>query len=761
MSALSKLYVAFVWHMHQPDYKDHSTGLAQMPWVRLHTTKDYVDMALLTEQFPKIRQTFNMVPSLIRQIQDCCVFDTDDPVSKIVKRQHWTSDDKIYMLERFFDASFQTMVSRSWRYTELFNRRNSLAEPQGYRIEGFSDQDYEDLAVLFNLVWFDPMWYDTYPDLKALWDRQQGYTFEDRQLILALQAEIIQSCLPTYKRLQDEGHIEITTTPYYHPILPLLIDSNSAKVAMPHITLPPFQYQHPEDAKYQVSRGRAYYASIFGHLPQGMWPSEQSISPDTLKLLNDEGVRWAISSEGNLARSLGIHFERDPYGHIQNVAQLCRPYRYENVVMLFRHLTLSDKIGFDYARWDTQDAVGDVIHRLKDIQQKCTEAQVPYPIVTIALDGENCWESYVNDGHDFLKGLYQALSEDDTLEVCRVCDYLDQVPDEQITTLNYLHSGSWIYDNFHIWIGDPVKNAAWSNLKQTRDDLVALVNSTAYQPELLDQVWEEIFIAEGSDWFWWFGEPHNSGQDDNFDQQFRQHLANVYKLLGKPVPNRLQIPLSSFSGKTAVASVTPITPQLSGRFETEEEWRNAGLYHTTQGAMHQANQLIRRVYYGSDHTHGYFRFEMNPEALSPYHQIMIYLCTPGKLRYNSPLRLKSRSAVTQDTQRYLYGYELSLWNFAQGSVQTACAEALANHLWMDRSDLELDAVYKEVLDVALPFHAFGIEPGDYLQFAIAVGNSGVLESLKPEHSLLSVRCFDGLSPVDEHFQRGGLGAAIY
>ncbi|MCA9842469.1 MAG: glycoside hydrolase [Cyanobacteria bacterium HKST-UBA03] len=770
--AAKQLHVAFVWHMHQPDYKNHVTGQYQMPWVRFHAIKDYTDMALKLEQYPKLGQTFNLVPSLMRQLEDYAAGGVDDPISRLCLKDDWDDEDKQAMLDRFFDATYTTMVSRSKRYSELFHRRN-----EGQCIHDFTAADYGDLAALFNLVWFDPIWFARYDDLNALWHKGQGYTLADRQRILAIQDDIIRQCLPTYKRLQAEGRIEITTTPYYHPILPLLIDSDSAKVAMPHIHLPPKAFVHPEDAEVQVVRGLEYYQSLFDYPPQGMWPSEQSISPAAIDLLGRHGLRWAISSEGNLAASLGISFNKDRYGHITNAHQLCRPYRYGHVTLLFRHLTLSDMIGFDFNSWPAEQAADDMMTRLYNVYQNCLEHGVDYPIVTIALDGENCWESYPNDGHDFLDALYTKLSNEANFNVCRVCDYLDlietQASPDIVKPLEYLHSGSWIHDNFHIWIGDPVKNAAWANLKRTRDDLVTFAEQAHYDAGTLKKAWEEIYIAEGSDWFWWFGEPHNSGQDGEFDRQFRQHLSNVYTILGKSIPHHLDVPLTDISARGAsLAAVTPFSPPVTGQLQSCE-WERGGLYLLSQsqgGAMHNNNAVINRLRYGSDHQYAYFRFELNPANLTDFHSLHLYFCTPGKLRYNSPIRLKSHVGQAQGTQRYLYGYEIGFSNLKHAMGSGAApdihsAEAIADHLWVNRPDIAVQAVYGDVLDCAIPLRAFGLHPGEYLQFALAVGQLDCLDLLEPSHQLLALRCFSpdeaqgvvAVRPVNEHFQRGGLG----
>lgn len=740
--SLTPLSVAFIWHMHQPEYKDNLTGEYLMPWVRLHAIKDYLDMALILEKYPRIRQTFNLVPSLIDQLEDYCRPETLDKHMRTMLKESFSDEDKYFIFERFFDAAAHTMIGRSPYYYSLFERRNKIWEQGDPDITQFTDQEYRDITALFNLVWFDPMWLHQNDELSQLWQKQKGYTLADTTRILELQREIIQRVIPEYKALQEKGQIEITTTPYYHPILPLLINSDSARVAMPDAVLPEEPFQYPRDAEYHVKAAWQKYQSLFGMAPAGVWPAEQSISPEAIRLLKQHGFEWAVSSEGNLCYSLGVPLEKDHFGNVQNAEVLCQSYRFEGMNLLFRNLTLSDLVGFHYSQLPADVAVQDFIHRLKHIQKRCTAMGLENPIVTIALDGENCWEFFPNDGHEFLHKLYAELSKDESLIVCRVQDYFDQMPQEAIKPLSYLHSGSWINSNFHIWIGDPVKNAAWMYLKRTRNDLEHLTQTGHYTPDVLERAWKEIFIAEGSDWFWWYGEPHNSGQDDVFDMQFRRHLANVYRLMDLEIPNYLDIPLSITMGRPVTMPTGPITPQITGKAETFDDWQHAGCFDLTHGAMHRATRILNKVYFGSDTECCYIRFDLNKETLTPYHELFLYCCTPGKTRHNSPVRVKGASGRTVSTQRYHYGYEIQLSELTPGQLRIASAEALPDHLWYHRPDLVKEAKYEEVLEIAIPFDRMNIHAEEYLQVGIALVQGGILEEYQPEHFLLSVQRYD-------------------
>lgn len=740
--SITPLSVAFIWHMHQPDYKDHLSGQYLMPWTRLHALKDYIDMVLVLEKYPKIKQTFNLVPILVEQLEDYANNDTQDRHLVLLLQKEYSDDDKLFILKRFFDAHPDTMIGKSPYFRELLNRRNQQMDSETPDIEAFTDQEYADITALFHLVWLDPIWFEKEPRFQKLWALKRDYSLSHRQEIAKLQHQIVQKVIETYKTFQDNGQIEVTTTPYYHPILPLIIDTQSARVAMPHATLPDEPFAHPLDAQCHVKKALASYQAIFKHQPKGVWPAEQSVSPDAVELLKTEGFQWAVTSEGILTHSLGTPLEKDPYGNIINSELLCRPYRFAGLNLIFRHLTLSDLIGFHYGTMPAEQAAQDLYHRLKQIQLRCSQQGLSHPIVTIALDGENCWESYANDGHDFLNALYTLLSGDKTLNVCRVSDYFETVPHDEIETLPNLHSGSWINSNFHIWIADPLKNAAWTYLARTRNDLVHFVSKGHYLPEILAQAWKEIYIAEGSDWFWWYGEPNHSGQDDLFDMQFRMHLANVYRILDLPIPDYLNIPLTVTMGRRVLDPTGPICPDITGLSKTDDDWDFAGCFDLAHGAMHRSGRILNRVYFGTDDEFMYLRFELNGEAITPFHTLTMYICSPWKTRHNSPVRVTTASENTVNTQRYLYAYELQFQNLTPGNVIFKAAEAIPDHMWRIRSDIKPEMAFNDRFDVKLPLSAFAAWEGEYLQFSLAMTQGGIVEEFEPRGYLLSVQRYN-------------------
>jgi alpha-amylase/alpha-mannosidase (GH57 family) len=751
-NSLCPLTVCFVWHMHQPDYKDHRHGWYKMPWVRLHGVKDYLDMPRLLEDFPNIRQTFNLVPSLLEQLEDYCQPGIWDRHQALTVACHYSDDDKHFILERFFDANPTHMIGRSPYFSNLLERRNrALAEATASSGEAFNpllvftDQEYADITALFHLVWTDPRWLAEDPELAALWAKGSHFNQIDRVLILERHRHLLCQILPTYKRMQEQDLLEVSVTPYYHPILPLLIDHQSARVAMPDASLPDEPFAFPEDARAQMRMAVERYEYWFGCKPRGVWPSEQSVSPEVLKLFKDMGLNWTISSEGVLARSLDTHWEKDGYGQIKNIDTLLRPYTYNGVNLLFRNLTLSDLIGFAYQTMEANQAADDCYGRLKFIQQQITntgsftsDGQVP-AIVTIALDGENCWESYHDDGIPFLRALYQRLQDDPTFNVATISQALAQNKGH-CQPLPKLHSGSWIEDSFRIWIGDPVKNVAWNYLARARQTLVDAIASRPVPADIQHKAWREIYIAEGSDWFWWFGEPHHSGQDERFDEQFRLHLQSVYTLLGHPIPVELTRPVPAQHVQHTLPPVGLITPPITGQLADMVAWQLAGRYDCSAessghsaGVMHREDRPLKRFYFGEDGTTLFLRFELARDLIQPDQQLCVYGCAWDKIRYNSPMRLKRNPNKTFNLESYLFAYELKLEGLSNdGVLRASGAEAVEQSLWVDRPDWQVQlAMGDGYLDVALPLASFGLQSNEQLGLVVAVAKHDVVSELLP------------------------------
>jgi len=627
------LSILFLWHQHQPYYKDPIANRYEMPWVRLHATKDYYDMVAILDEFPNIRLNFNLVPSLLVQLDDYATGKARDRFLDVSRKAagELTLEERQFILQNFFMAHWENMIDPYPRYRELLEKRGRSAEGEQLTraVKYFKEQDWLDLQTWFNLAWMDPLWQEKDPLIKKLFEKGKKFTEDEKQALLDKHLQICAQIVAKHKEVQERGQIEITATPFYHPILPLLCDTDAARVAMPHVTLPSSRFSHPEDAQLQIMRALDYHEKAFGRRPSGMWPSEGSVSEQTAELFMEAGVRWVATDEGVLSHSLPAFTREDIY----------QTYRYHkngrSLDFFFRDHELSDAIGFVYTSWDPKSAVDDFIARLEGIRQRLNGldgSQAEPHVVPVILDGENCWEYYRQDGLPFLRELYKRLSEDPRFETVLATPYLDRVKGKT-RPLPSLWAGSWIFSNFKIWIGHPEDNRAWDLLKRTRDFLVRHLNenTSLKDSEASTLAWESLYIAEGSDWCWWYGDDHGSANDEMFDYLFRKQLMNVYEVLGIPSPDDLNLPIKV---KRLPSQIEPpvdfITPTLDGRVTNYFEWKPAGYYHTDgggTGTMHRAENLIKTIYFGFDLKNIYLRFDftrkLEPESLKG---ITIRLC---------------------------------------------------------------------------------------------------------------------------------------
>ncbi|MGQ9778588.1 MAG: glycoside hydrolase family 57 protein [Bacillota bacterium] len=414
MSAEKPLYVALIWHNHQPLYKNPATGEYMLPWVRMHAVKDYYDMVAMLKDYPNVHCTFNLVPSLIMQLDEYAAGAKD--IRQLIAEKpasELTREDKEFLLRWFFDANWERIIKKYPRYWELLQKRGETVSDEviARAIDAFTEQDYRDLQVWFNLAWLDPDFKENDPSIKALIEKGRGFTEEEKHRVLAKHMEIIKEVIPLYRSMQDAGQIEVTTTPFYHPIMPLLSNIELARIASPKLELPTQPFAHPEDVEAQLKMAVTFYEKHFGRKPRGLWPSEQAVGQAIVKPVHDAGFQWMVASEGILARSLGVSL-RDSSG-VTRPDLLYKPYIVEEdgkaVTVLFRDVVLSDKIGFSYSGMKGTAAALDLMNYLRKVRRDLAKFPGPH-IVTIALDGENCWEYYENDGKEFLRSLYEMLN---------------------------------------------------------------------------------------------------------------------------------------------------------------------------------------------------------------------------------------------------------------------------------------------------------------------------------------------------------------
>jgi alpha-amylase/alpha-mannosidase (GH57 family) len=635
------LYVAFVWHMHQPYYKDTVTGEYILPWARLHGAKEYIHMAEVLAQYPRIKATFNFVPSLIEQIEEYARGEAIDRALAISRQDTWSDDDKAYILSFFFSVNWDNIVRRYPRYSQLLDLRHQARGEASL----LDDHYYRDLVAWFNLVWLDHLALENDPDLRSLVEKGQDFAREDTDLILCKQQDYLARVLPLYNHLCDRGQIEITTSPYYHPILPLLIDSGTAHRASPGMSLPDPPFRRPEDAAEQIRLAVEAHKATFGEAPLGIWPSEGAVCPEILPILAHHGFRWFATDEAILSRSLGVPIERDAYAHLKAPRILYQPYTVtvgqgansSDLALIFRDHVLSDRIGFVYQSMDGREAAEDLIHRLQVAYERLDDRDNPY-LLSIILDGENCWESYPDYGDPFLYHLYQRLSEETTIETVTVSDYLERfppretIPSASLRTGEHLATGSWIGGNLETWIGEAEQNRAWEVLGRVREELVAWQGATPGAGfDVLEDAWRHIYIAEGSDWFWWYYSRNVSGQDQLFDRAFRQHLSRVYYAIGRPVPPWLTEPIQGLTERQDYRPPSGyVVPRFSAAGEAGLEWTGAGFIEpvVSAGSMQRTDLVLRRLYFGYNPTALCFRLEAR-SALGPYEVSLFLVCGPS------------------------------------------------------------------------------------------------------------------------------------
>ncbi|MEN3037897.1 MAG: glycoside hydrolase family 57 protein [Candidatus Kryptonium sp.] len=675
---MEPIRVAFLWHMHQPYYKEDGEYL--LPWVRFHGIKDYWDMVRILDDYPKIKQNFNLAPSLIVQILDYVNNKAEDKILKLTKKkpQDLSEDDKFEILKNFFIANFERMIKPYPRYLELFNKRGGFsytAEKFEEVCSTFSEQDWLDLQVWYNLVWVGE--YSKYDDpFKKFFEKGRDFTEQEKHILIEGHYQILSRIIPKYVEAQQRGQIEVSISPFYHPILPLLCDTSVAKISNPDIKLPAKKFTHPEDADAQIKKGIELYIQIFGEKPKGMWPSEGSISEDVLNLAAENKIKWIASDEEVLIKSL---MENNNIDRIK----IYKPYSYKTsfgeVKIVFRDRILSDLIGFVYSSWNPDDSARDLVNRIlkirDDIIKSEGEEALKNSIVSIILDGENCWEYYQSDGKDFLRTLYWLISNDERIQTVRLNDFLSGA---NSVALGKIFPGSWINANFNIWIGHEEDNRAWDLLKQARDFLVQEITKGKHSEDKIKKAWEEIYIAEGSDWCWWFGDEHITAQADEFDQLFRKHLIRIYELFGAEPPVELYHPIKrKFVKFFLVEPKKFIYPSIDGSRTRNFEWENAGYYDTahTGTAMHQVSALVKRIYFGFNEANFYVRVDTSRD-LTENHKIEIHFTEPCEIRIEfnhegfSVRKIKKRN--NQEIFEIKYAFK-EIFEFAI-SRKTLCAE---------------------------------------------------------------------------------------
>ncbi len=615
---MAQLRVVVLWHQHQPFYKDLVTGQYRLPWTRLHGLKDYYGMVKMLDEFPQVHQTFNLVPSLITQIQDYVSGEAQDPFLQVASKpaKDLTEQERRFALQYLFQANPVNVIGRYPRYRELWEKFRGAGDSPERADKYFQAQDLTDLQVLSQIGWFDE-YFLAENDIAELIRKGRNYTLEDQRLVISRERELLGRVLPVHAEAAKKGLIEISTSAFYHPILPLVCDTQMGAVSSPGLALPQNRYRHPEDAREQLQRGLDLHKQVFGVRPRGVWPSEGSVSEEALRIAHQLGVQWMATDEGVLGRSLELNFSRDAYGHLNSdlAQRLYTIYRYENananadtrMNLIFRDHTLSDLIGFVYSGMPPQDAANNLIQKIKESAQPVL-ASGQDAVVPIILDGENAWEYYPRSGREFLRRFYDGLQKEPGMEALTVTEAIAR--HKNVRPLKSLVPGSWINANFNVWIGAPEDNKAWDYLYHARNFYAQSAAGASEKQRKL--AFEEIMIAEGSDWNWWYGPEHHSANDREFDELYRKHLSNVYQALGGTPPDYLAQPITGGVGRP---SFTPqsayIHPRIAGDMVRYFEWMGAACYTADQrsGSMHGKQFLMDEVFAGIDEQYVYGRLD--------------------------------------------------------------------------------------------------------------------------------------------------------
>ncbi len=741
MSQTKKLSIAFYWHMHQPVYQLSPKGDFLMPWVRLHAVKDYLDMVQILDKFKNIKLNFNLVPVLLDSLIDYADNGLHDIHSRLtcMPVEELNNDDKEFIINNFFDANYQTMILPNAEYNRLYHKYQSGNEND---INIFTDEEYSDLMALFNLVWVDPVHKNAFPELKKLLKKGKNYTLDDRRLIIDIHRQIIRKIIPAYKKYLQKGRIEITTSPYYHPILPVLLDIKSIKKVSDDL---PLNLKMDLDAKMQCQQALARMEEIFGKRPRGIWPSEHCVSSKELNLFSQLGIDWTISDEGILSNSIGFEFIRDFKGYLEEPYHLLKSYQYtaknSDIKIIFRDSVIPNLISFEYPSHDPVGAANDLFDRIKVIQTKLLSSPDKNHLLTIAMDGENCWENYSSDGTTFLSEIYRLIENDPTLETVLISDYLDK---DTPKPLNKISAGSWINRNFRLWIDEPLKNLAWTYLKQVRDDFCGYVKKNPLNPNI-ESARKELFICEGSDWFWWYGEPNDSGRDNIFDFLFREHLKNIYLYLGIAVPEYLDTPLISAITKPSRYPKGEFTPTVDGKAYDDDSWLNAGCIDIPDGPVLKENKFYDKICFGYDKENLYLRFYVNEYALNAkkgskkVNQMYIYLRNKTKKQSLSPIRViqKKETILPIAKEKFHNEVQISVYEGEINLIRLVRAES--DNLWSIKSPKDITAVFNNVVDVKIPFDSIEVGTGDTLEFLFVCANYGLIDFYLPNEMLLTVQ----------------------
>ncbi len=726
------LELALIWHQHQPEYPVID-GTVSRPWVRLHAAKDYLDMATLVEEFPELKLTINLTPVLLDQLVDleAGANDVYESVARI-PIELLTPEQRRFTVNRFFDINPQ-IIDRSGRYKDLRALRDTGGD--------FSDQDLRDLRTLFHLGWTDPEIVDADPALRQMRADDGGFTDTETAVLLDAIDELVTEVIPTHAELWNTGQIEVTTSPLAHPILPLIADTDLARVGDPAAILPRETFREYADAQMHVERGLERAEDLLGQKPNGMWPGEGAVAQAIMPIFAENDITWVATGEDVLAQSLDNGgFARNTKDTVIDAEDLYRPYRVATregeVNMFFRDIRLSNLIGFEYSNQSAEVAADDLISRLDDIRSQFARNGVTAdsertPLVTLVVDGENAWESYPNDGRDFLRAMYTRLTSTEWLTTTTPSAYLRDHPDD-VAELDEVFPAAWFSPNFATWIGEQEEARAWELLRLARQDLRTAERRGTASADQLGEATNLMLAAEGSDWFWWYGADQDSGDDRYFDDAFRELLGQLYDALGQDRPRWTSVPIIPDPRVVPISSTgEPVSVTIDGN---PADFEDATAFDFTAD-----NDVISTLAIAVDTDRVGLLFE------GGYDDGMdVYLGTP---------RGTSRRGTTID-DRFLLGFDathLIRWSEPDGACisGTLAPEAVINSYPRVCEPIE-SALSASGLEMALPTSLLGaLTAGDRLQIRIQTGSSLSPSAGPAEAAIPDIGGFEAIREISD------------
>ncbi|HEY6264618.1 MAG TPA: glycoside hydrolase family 57 protein [Candidatus Acidoferrum sp.] len=718
---MKPVHLVVLWHMHQPQYRDPESGRYVLPWTRLHALKDYWGMVEMLREFPKFHATFNVVPALGIQLEEYASGNFNEPWFSLAFKnaEELTREDKAEIIARAFQVNHERLMSRWPRFVELYEWSRPAGGAQA--LVTFTPRDWRDVQLLSQLAWMEESWLQKDPVVSKLNSKGKDFTEKDKSALKQKQLDFLGLVLPAYREASQRGQIELSTTPFYHPILPLICDSDIARVANPGTPLPRRAFRHPEDAREQLQRARDYHEKIFGVKPKGVWPSEGSVSDQALTIAAELGFEWFGTDEGVLGRTLNVGFFRDANGIPANADRLYKLWRTQlgakSITGLFRDHHLSDLIGFVYSRMDAKAAAADLHGRLRHLGEAVQSAQ---PLtICLFLDGENAWEYYPGNGREFLREFYGRIQSDQDFRALTASEANAAAGEIPATT--GIFPASWINANFDVWIGHAEDVAAWELLWDAREAYGRAVEARkqgrndAPTETALKEALESLLAGEGSDWCWWYGLEHSTANDAEFDALYRKHLTAIYLALGQVAPEELAKPIKRKPEHAVqLAPTALLNIKVDGRDTSYFEWLGAGLFSPERrgGSMHGRIFYLHELRYGFEDGRFCVRIDPFVKALS---------------ELEDPEFRITISGATEATIVVL---------LERGHVQSFAVEK--DRLCLLNPKLVAEVAFERILEVAINKDQIDLAGQTKLRLGVALWHGGLPVDVLPAEGFLDV-----------------------